>query len=253
MKEFLFMKIFDCFTYYNEEQVLKVRLEELGDFVDFFLIVEASETFTGKPKPFYLDSFPDWMNKWLPKILRFKIDFPNTCTNAWEREYFQRNFISIALKNLDIQDDDLVIISDADEIWNYKTVESIKYEYDPVRLDVKQYFWNFNWQVPDHCNQGARPVVCKKSHLESITPQELRSMALPTIPNGGWHFSFLGEEDKIKNKIESFAHTEYDKDEFKSNESIMNRIKYGIDPFDRFPLKYQEIDDTYPSSLFKNK
>ena len=64
------MKIFDCFTYYNEEQVLKLRLEELGDFVDFFLIVEASETFTGKPKPFYLDSFPDWMNKWLPKILR---------------------------------------------------------------------------------------------------------------------------------------------------------------------------------------
>jgi beta-1,4-mannosyl-glycoprotein beta-1,4-N-acetylglucosaminyltransferase len=78
-------------------------------------------------------------------------------------------------------------------------------------------------------------------------------MALPTIPNGGWHFSFLGEEDNIKNKIESFAHTEYDKDEFKSDELIMNRIKYGIDPFDRFPLKYQEIDDTYPSSLFKNK
>jgi beta-1,4-mannosyl-glycoprotein beta-1,4-N-acetylglucosaminyltransferase len=253
MKEYLSMKIFDCFTYYNEKEILKLRLEELSDYVDHFIIVEASETFTGKSKPYYFDEDPDIFSKWYDKIFLYRIDFKDNNLSSWDREYIQRNSISDALKNIHIDDEDLIIISDVDEIWNYKTVENLRIDNEPVRLDVKQYFWNYHWQVPDHCNQGARPVVCKKNHLESTTPQELRSMALPTIPNGGWHFSFLGEEDNIKNKIESFAHTEYDKDEFKSDELIMNRIKYGIDPFDRFPLKYQEIDDTYPSSLFKNK
>lgn len=247
------MKIFDCFTYYNEEEILKLRLEELGDVVDYFVIIEASETFTGNSKPFYFDSIPHWIKKWFPKILRFKVDFPITCNNPWEREYFQRNSISKALSYVEILEDDLIIISDADEIWNYKAIQDLNHKDTPVRLDVKQYFWNFNWQAPQHCNQGARPIVCKLKDLKSNSPQSLRSADLKLVPNGGWHFSFFGEKEKIKNKIESFAHTEYDKEEYKDYESILNRIENGLDPFDRFPLKYYDIDDTYPSSLFKNK
>jgi len=246
------MKIFDCFTYFNEYEILKLRLEELGDHVDYFVIVEASQTFTGKNKPFYLDNILEDISKWYEKIIIHRVFLDQENLSSWDREYLQRNSILGALNNLDIYDNDLIIISDVDEIWNTKTVSSLKIDYIPVRLDVNQYFWNYHWQVPQHCNQGARPVVCKKQHILSKTPQELRSMQLPLIPNGGWHFSFFGEEDNIKNKIESFAHTEYDKEEFKSYESIMNRIKYGIDPFDRFPLKYQEIDHTYPETVLKN-
>lgn len=245
------MKIFDCFTYYNEEEILKLRFEELGNHVDYFVIVEASETFTGKKKPYYFDDIYNQFSKWLDKIILYRISFNDDISSSWDREYAQRNAISDALKKIDVSEEDLIIISDADEIWNHETVSKLKMKNIPVKLDVNQYFWNYNWQAPQHCNQGARPVVCKKQHILSKTPQELRSMQLPLIPNGGWHFSFFGEEDKIKNKIESFAHTEYDKEEFKSYELIMNRIKYGIDPFDRFPLKYQEIDNTYPQALIK--
>ena len=243
-----YMKIFDCFTYFNEEKMLRVRFEELGDIVDHFVIVEASETFTGKEKPFYLDQLPNWAKKWEDKIIRIKIHFNSpdlsTVKSPWEREHYQRNAIRFGLDKAEA--DDIVIISDADEIISSNTINQLKLVETPARLDVKQYFWNYNWQVPQHCNQGARPIVARFKDLETHSCQELRAEDWHTIPDAGWHFSFFGETEKVKNKIESFAHTEYDIAEYKNDEAILYRMNNGIDPFDRFPLKYYEIDQTYP-------
>ena len=68
----------------------------------------------------------------------------------------------------------------------------------------------------------------------------------------GWHFSFFTDIENIKNKIESFAHTEYNLEEYKDDQEILRRISEGIDPFDRFPLKYYEVDETYPDWVYKN-
>jgi beta-1,4-mannosyl-glycoprotein beta-1,4-N-acetylglucosaminyltransferase len=244
------MKIYDCFTYYNEADMVHIRFEELKDVVDYFVVVESSQTFTGKPKPFYFDDLPDWVDKWKEKIIRIKVDFPEELETSWEREFFQRNAISQIIDRLD--NSDVVIISDADEIVKSSLLKDITKFRIPARIDVKQYFWNFNWRVPPHCDQGARPVVCAKPNLKKNTPQELRGMTLPVIPDGGWHFSFFGESDKIKNKIESFAHTEYDSEEYKNSEAILYRIKNGIDPFDRFPLKYYWVDESYPRCILPN-
>ena len=244
------MKIYDCFTYCNEEDIVQIRFEELSDVVDYFVVVESSQTFTGKPKPFYFDDLPDWVNQWKEKIIRIKIDFPDDLKTSWEREFFQRNAIAQIVDRLD--DSDVVLISDADEIIKSSLLKKITEHRIPARIDVKQYFWNFNWQVPSHCDQGARPVVCAKHSLKKHTPQELRTMVLPVIPDGGWHFSFFGESDKIRNKIESFAHTEYDSEEYKNSEAILYRIENGIDPFDRFPLKYCWVDDSYPECILRD-
>lgn len=242
MKTLEFMKIFDCFTYFNEQEMLRIRLEELGDVVDYFVVVEASQTFTGISKPFYFDNLPSWINKWKEKIIRVKIDFPMEANSSWLKEYYQRNAIAKGLTLANSKD--LIIISDADEIVN---ADIFKDKLNtPTRLDVKQYFWNFHWQVPAHCNQGSRPVIAHKKDLDKSCAQDLRSNTLPLVPNAGWHFSFFGELEKIKNKIESFAHTEYNLDEYKNSEAILYRIENGIDPFDRFPLKYFEIDKSYP-------
>ncbi|WP_422720633.1 hypothetical protein [Flavobacterium sp.] len=242
MKTLEFMKIFDCFTYFNEQDMLRIRLEELGDVVDYFVVVEASQTFTGISKPFYFDNLPGWINKWKEKIIRVKIDFPTEANSSWLKEYYQRNAIAEGLTLA--KSKDLIMISDADEIVNANIFKSKVNT--PTRLDVKQYFWNFHWQAPAHCNQGARPVIVRKKHLDISCAQELRASNLPLVPNAGWHFSFFGEPEKIKNKIESFAHTEYNLDEYKNNQAILYRIENGIDPFDRFPLKYYEIDKSYP-------
>ena len=239
-----YMKIFDCFTYFNEVDILRIRLEELGDLVDFFVIVEASETFTGSSKRFYFDDIPSWIDKWKEKIIRVKVNFPQDVNTSWLKEYYQRNAIISGLSLA--EPEDIIIISDADEIINSNIVSQLKLIKKPVRLDVKQYFWNYNWQVPQHCNQGARPIVARFKDLETHSCQELRAGDWQTIPDAGWHFSFFGETEKIKKKIESFAHTEYDITEYKNDEAILYRMNNGVDPFDRFPLKYYEIDQTYP-------
>ena len=239
-----YMKIFDCFTYFNEADILRIRLEELGDLVDFFVIVEASETFTGSSKRFYFDDIPSWIDKWKEKIIRVKVNFPQDVNTSWLKEYYQRNAIISGLSLA--EPEDIIIISDADEIINSNIVSQLKLIKKPARLDVKQYFWNYNWQVPQHCNQGARPIVARFKDLETHSCQELRAGDWHTIPDAGWHFSFFGETEKIKKKIESFAHTEYDITEYKNDEAILYRMNNGIDPFDRFPLKYYEIDQTYP-------
>ena len=238
------MKIFDCFTYFNEAELLRIRLEELKDVVDYFVVVEASKTFSGKSKPFYFDDVPNWISDYNHKIIRIKIDFPKDANTSWLKEYYQRNAIALGLDLA--EPEDIIIISDADEIVRADIIKETALLELPSRLDVTQYFWNFNWQVPYHCNQGARPVIARRSDLDLFCAQELRAMVLPVIPNGGWHFSFFSEPAKVQNKIESFAHTEFDLEQYKNNKNIVYRIENGIDPFDRFPLKYTEINKSYP-------
>jgi len=245
MKMFWYMKIFDCFTYFNESYLMSIRFEELNDVVDYFVVVESSETFTGTPKPFYFDDLPkSWIEKYKNKIIRVKIDFPYKDMSSWEREYYQRNQIIRGLKSA--KKKDLIIISDADEIVNRNVFGKLRKIKSPIRIDVKQYFWNFNWQVPQHCNQGARPVACRYKDLIQTSAQTLRADTTNIISDGGWHFSFLGQPELIKNKIEAFAHTEYNAQEYKDTQKILYRIENGIDPFDRFPLKYYDISNTYP-------
>lgn len=241
------MKKFDCFTYFNESELVNLRFAELNDFVDHFVVVEASKTFTGNQKPLYFDEL-ELSDEIARKIIRVLADFPSDDMTPWERETYQRNMIVEGL-DFNAKANDLVVISDVDEIPNPLTIDSIKGSQLPIHLDVKQFFWNYHWQVPDHCNQGARPVVAKMKHVKASSPQELRAAPLERIADGGWHFSFFGDKERVKLKIESFAHTEYDSDEYKNAQNILYRIENGIDPFDRFPLKYKEIDNTYPRSL----
>ena len=115
------MKIYDCFTYYNEEEILKIRLNELSNFVEKFVIVEASQTFTGKKKPYYLDDVLDSLkDEWKEKICIYRVEFPDQDLTSWQREHIQRNYIAEALKHIGVSEKDLVVISDADEIWNPK-------------------------------------------------------------------------------------------------------------------------------------
>lgn len=253
MRKFLCMKIYDCFTFYNEEEILKIRLNELNDVVDYFFIVEADRTFTGKTKSFHLDSY-DWLSDFQDKIIRSYVSLHDKIGDSWGAEHKQRNSISQVLNYADRMD--LCVISDVDEIPRPDVLASSRVCFDlelPVQLDVDQYFWNFNWLTPKHCNNGGRPVVCRAESLLELTAQEMRSqVSMKRIPNAGWHFSFLMDYDNIVNKIESFAHTEYDLEEYKDLKNIRKRIDNGVDPFDRFPLKYVDINKSHPRYIQEN-
>ena len=117
------MNLFDCFMYNNEETLLDIRFQTLSKYVQKFILVESEFDHQGnkKDKLFNIEDF----KKYKDKIISLKIDnFPTNLNGSWKRENFQRNYITRALENLN--DDDYVIISDADEIPNLKKLKNIE-------------------------------------------------------------------------------------------------------------------------------
>jgi len=112
------MKVYDCFLFNGENLVLEIRLNQLSKFVDYFIIVEFSETHSGLKKKSLINKAI--LNKYKNKIRYFYIDEKLSTLNSWKRESYQRNQISRGI--LDAKDDDLIIISDLDEIPNLEKI-----------------------------------------------------------------------------------------------------------------------------------
>lgn len=110
------MKVYDCFTFYNEFELLELRLKSLWDMVDYFVLVEADKTQNNKPKPFYFGERISEFKEFLPKIrhipLKIEVDYKGG--GDWQIEHGQRNSIMYGLN--DAEPDDLIFISDVDEI-----------------------------------------------------------------------------------------------------------------------------------------
>jgi beta-1,4-mannosyl-glycoprotein beta-1,4-N-acetylglucosaminyltransferase len=253
------MKIFDCFLYSNEDLILDVRLNTLSDYVSRFVIVEANKDHQGKEKKlnFNINNFQKFKNNITYLVID---DFPKNLTN-WQRENYQRNFISNGINNA--KEDDYIIISDVDEIPNLENLDSVKNNRYSV-FEQKMHYYKFNLLNTTNPNwYGSR--ICKKKYLKS--PQWLREQKIKkkfffnfmkinwnVIENGGWHFSFLLNPDEIKNKIESFAHSEFNNSKFKNIDKIKSSIKNNIDLFDRnFNYKEVAIDSSYPKYIIENK
>ena len=253
------MKIFDCVIYFDEDLMLDLRLNILNQDVEKFIIVEAAFDHQGNPKEknFKISNFRKFENK----IKYFFIEsFPERLT-SWERENYQRNYIAQCLKGL--SDEDLVIISDVDEIPNLKTIN----QFDKNKYSVfeqKMFYYKFNLlNINQPLWYGSK--LCKKKHLKS--PQWLRDLKSKQYPfwrfdkkniniiqNGGWHFSFIRKPNQIIKKIESYAHSEFNKNEFKDEKRIIEKINKGDDIFDR-GIKYSKVnvDDSFPEYILKNK
>ena len=254
------MNLFDCFMYNNEETLLDLRLQTLTKYVKKFILVESEFDHQGnkKEKFFNIDNF----KKYKDKIISFKINnFPSNLNGSWKRENFQRNYISKALENLN--DDDYIIISDADEIPNLKNLKNIeKAKYTAFKQFNYCYKINMkNLTFPDW--YGSK--LCKKKYLKS--PQWLRNQKVKNysffkifkinwniIENGGWHFSFLMKPEEIQKKIKSFAHDEFNKSEYLDIAKIKNYVSEGKDLFNR-KQEYSrvDLDRSFPKYVFDNK
>lgn len=265
-------QIYDCFCYFNEDLLLELRLETLWNFVDYFVIVESKYTFSGKPKA--LNFKPELFSKYQAKI-RYLIaeENPEGMADAWRNERFQRNYIAHGL--LDAKPNDWVIVSDVDEIPRPETIAL----FNPTqykRGDFEQYAYSY--YLNNRCTvAGIAVLQCgskvttyaqfvhffknaeslrsyKSSGLwRQIKRNWFRSFQVQTIQNGGWHFSWLDGIDKIILKIESYAHQEYNRPEYKDPIVIQAKIAAGEDilnPHSR--CERQALDGQFPVVLIKN-
>ena len=113
---------YDCFSFFNELDLLEIRLNTLDKIVDKFILAESLFTHTGRPKPLYYAENKERFARFNDRIVHVVVDdFPNMPDNmpirekAWIRENWQRNAIVRGLPK-DIKDDDILLISDLDEI-----------------------------------------------------------------------------------------------------------------------------------------
>jgi len=232
--------IIDCFIFYNELKMLEFRLEELYEYVDYFIIVESKKTFSGKEKKSFFQENEEMYKKYTDKIINIEVDFtdlnPNIGydLNPWNNERFQRDSIKLGLAKINLSDDDLIIVSDLDEIPDIETIMSLdKLELESGRSLVQDmYYYNLNTKI-DTWNLAV--IVPYKILKKYGGPQYVRDSFRDFQPlhRGGWHFSFFGDVNFIINKIKNYSHQEFNNDEFLNIEHVENCIKNQKDIFKR--------------------
>ena len=243
------MKIFDCFMYFDEEVVVDVRLNTLGQFVDYFVIVESRFTHKGDRRElkFNHKKFENFKNK-----IIYVVDdqvYPQTeeiksqddegeksrkyIYNASYRENGQRNLIKKGLS--EAENEDLILISDVDEIPNLSNLDLKEINEKIILFKQDIFYYKFNLYLPNLRWTGTK--ACKKKYL--ISPQWLRNIKdrkypffrldtffsktkyinLKIIDNGGWHFSNIKTAKEIKHKLQSYLHhREFDENPLSVND-----------------------------------
>jgi beta-1,4-mannosyl-glycoprotein beta-1,4-N-acetylglucosaminyltransferase len=234
------MKVYDCFIFYNELELLDLRLKELSPFVDYFVICESNKTFSGKDKKsVYLEN-AHLFEEYHDKIIHINY-VDDSVTDPWEREANQRNAIEKAYEDAD--DDDVIMLSDCDELpWLHETFtfkgdmgqfapSRFCYYYVNVTLEKghgNTQWWRKKFNVRP---QAMRELVMWHTNavegrvwVEGAAPTQ---WAFPFSHEGelceGWHFSYLGGADRIRDKIGAFSHQEY------NNPEVLDQLEHRLE------------------------
>jgi beta-1,4-mannosyl-glycoprotein beta-1,4-N-acetylglucosaminyltransferase len=257
------MKIYDCFQFFNELDLLELRLELLYDHVDYFVISETNRTHSDLEKPLFFLENKEKYEKYLDKIIYVNHEFPqdilnmgrkeggNLYTNQYNkiserydieenegqlkkyptfcRDYLQKEFIKFGL--VDCDDDDLIMISDLDEFPDPKYIDEVRIKnLNNVVFMQDCFYYNINTLA--HTNWYGNYVVRYSDTKDvSLTHLKNKRVNFEKLFKAGWHFSFMGGPERVKTKIKSYAHQEY------NNPSILNsveqKINSGVDVFNR--------------------
>lgn len=205
------MKIFDCFPFFNELDLLEIRLNILNDIVDYFVVCEAEHTHSNKYKGFILQQNKERFKKFSNKIRYIQIKKEHFNDMPWHNENLQRNSLQTGLN--DILDNDICILSDLDEIPKPETVlNAINTKKIPCTLSTNLFYGYLNTVVKDlnlRNNNGSilfnKELLNRYKNLQNF---RINKDNFENIPDGGWHFSFCvgNNTNKVIEKIQAFAH-----------------------------------------------
>ncbi len=230
------MNIYDCFMYFDEDLLLDLRLNILNKYVKKFIITEATYTHNGNKKKLNFDI--NRFSKFKDKIKYIVVDEePPTLLeledgeskekkgeklilNGMARDYYQREKLVDGIK--DAQAEDLILISDLDEIPNLSDVNFSNIGNRILIFEQKMFYYKLNLFYEDFVWQGTKGIKRK----QFISPQWLRNIKGKNYPkwridvlfskkkysnlffikNGGWHFTCLRTPQELEKKLLNFAH-----------------------------------------------
>ncbi len=264
--------IYDCIPFFNELDILKLRMQILAPYVDRFVLEEASVTFSGEKKEMLFSKNREMFREFEDKIIYIAVEnSPMSGVTTHERDKFQKNQLIRGMAGC--KPDDIVIFSDVDEIPNPETLQEILKDFDPSKIYhlAQRMFYCFlnmeevsgnllsitgefpqvtrrQWLGTKICSFGNLPregIV----YLREVSPEDPRSVR---VADGGWHFGYMGGErdvaKRIGVKVQAAAHQEYNKSRY-LNEAV-DRLLCGEDIFGRSARFVQvPIDETYPKYL----
>jgi beta-1,4-mannosyl-glycoprotein beta-1,4-N-acetylglucosaminyltransferase len=201
-------RVFDLFPYNGELGLLKIKLHEMAPWVDRFVIVESAATFTGQPKPLAFPGDRAELGEFLDKITYLPIEsFPEHVSSPWAREFYQRDQAVKGLRGL-CGPDDIVLLTDVDELVARRTLDRFDGEMAFLFTLTCRYFLN-------HAALDQRPnsSIWRAAYLERWGPSFARHMLATQswaarIPDGGWHFTSVGDARVIARKLASYSHEE---------------------------------------------
>lgn len=242
-------KIYDCFTFFNELEILEIKLNELYDHVDYFVLVESTETFRGTPKPLYFAENKDRFSKFLDKIIYVPLTQHLETSNPWDREFYQRNQLLRGLTNC--LDTDIVIIEDLDEIISAaklpEFIEPIlthRLPYVTCKHSIYTYYLNRLGHAGGSVLDMLGSIVTSYGEVKRLSPQGIRNlMSIENSIAAGWHFTYMGGADRVRKKLESFSHSELDNEAYKHYERIRQDVE---------ALRVVPIDESYPQFVRDN-
>ncbi len=251
-------KIYDCFTFYDELDILKIRMEMLSEYVDYFVIVEMEKDHHGRKKELVFHRNSKLFEKYREKIIyvcpkeipKYNIKDANSDGWVWVLEQFQRRCITRGLK--EAEGEDIVLISDCDEIPKPEIIKTIRDGMDEpypnyilsllneqaIALRQEYYYYYFNCK-----NRVRKNTTTIVKYKNLINPQIIRALmnCLPYIDFGGWHLTYFGGEEKVKRKIKSIV-----EGIDVSDKDITERMESAIDIYGRtgyeFELDFVEKD-----------
>lgn len=245
------MKIIDAFTFFNAVDVLKMRLELHSDYVDQFYICEANITYSGDEKEYVFEKHINEFSEWIDKITYIKWDARDFCKDldfsikdkemnfdfnspSWMMEFRQRNELKNHISNL--EDNDIIIISDMDEFIDPEILKAIglysdHQSWDDARLFMFNHCFYMNCVLPDV--KWMHPFVCKWKKfklLNDISRHRHSGFIQMHFPNAGWHFSYLGGANAVVEKISASSHTELNSEEINNIHYQKRCMDFGIAP-----------------------
>lgn len=263
-------KVVDGFIFYNELELLSYRLKVLNDLVDYFIIVESTHTFVGKEKPLIFRDNAAQYAEYSHKIIHIIVDdmpYIHPIINIgagqqWKNEEWQRDAIAAGFAKVSGSDplcaSDILMITDVDEIPDPNTVRRIKYgggdgagsDAPPPPLmagvgisilGMDLYYYNLHVRYTEKCEWPK--ILTYKTYQELNQSCSLIRWITncPRIAEGGWHLSYFGDYEFMKNKTENWSHQELNNSDTTDIANIADRVNRGVDLYNRSGVSFQKI------------
>lgn len=268
--------VYDCFPFFNELDMLKIRLEIMDPIVDKFVLEESTVTFSGESKPLYFQENIEMFEKWKHKIIHIVVDDCPKGLPTHDMDKYQKDHLLKGLE--DCKEEDICIFSDVDEIPNTKTLLNLFPEMEMGKiyhLAQRMFYCFLNAEEVSGkllSNSGEFEGIAKPQWLGSkvfyykslqgrgffdLRDKKAKENGI-RIPEGGWHFGYMGgmgEKNlakRIGDKVVAAAHQEYNEEEILAQ--VVDRIMTGQDIFGRDAVfRWVEIDESYPRYLQEHK